>query len=326
MLPSQPPTVVSLTNPLDALYYGVVEVGIPSLPLHILFDTGSSDLWISSAQCGHMPCNSHVVYDGSNSYTYTQGSVYFFTPYGSGSITGVASSDLLKMGNARIHNQKFLESAEETDSVFTKSSFNGIVGLGYRYRLKSNSTTLMDSLINNGLIRNNIFSFYFAPKEQSGSVLMLGGYDPEHVVSHITWIPVIDNSSYWLVSVDAITFGFLILSIGGQVIFDSGTNLIAGNPELVRMLNARLHPVVADDGSTIVACEGQPSMTFVFNATPFTLLPSDYLLPYNGTHCQSSLVPIDIPTDVWVLGNVFLHKVYSVFDMDNELVGLGLSR
>lgn len=70
----QSASIVSLTDafPGNPQYYGEIALGTPPQKFNVIFDTGSSNLWIPSSHCGwfNIACRLHRRYFASKSTTY----------------------------------------------------------------------------------------------------------------------------------------------------------------------------------------------------------------------------------------------------------------
>jgi hypothetical protein len=59
---------VSLTNVYDTKYVGIIGVGTPPQNVSVIFDTGSSNLWVTSSLCPQTTaCRLHQSYDNAAS-------------------------------------------------------------------------------------------------------------------------------------------------------------------------------------------------------------------------------------------------------------------
>jgi len=75
----------------NAQYFGTIEIGTPPQTFDVIFDTGSSNLWVPKVGCTHcgLPFISHKKkYDDSKSSSYEADGADFNIMYGSGSVKG----------------------------------------------------------------------------------------------------------------------------------------------------------------------------------------------------------------------------------------------
>lgn len=79
---------VPLVNELDATYFGEIELGTPGQRFTVIFDTGSSDLWVMGANCSSPACMNHRRFDSNISRTFERNGANFAIVYGTGQVAG----------------------------------------------------------------------------------------------------------------------------------------------------------------------------------------------------------------------------------------------
>lgn len=116
---------VTIKDYSNAQYYGVLEVGSPPQSFTVIFDTGSSNLWIPEINCKN--CGYWFLNGGKHKYDHSKSSTYqvdgsdFHIQYGSGDVKGSFSVDDVTLAeDIVIKGQKF---AEVSDA--------GGLGMGY---------------------------------------------------------------------------------------------------------------------------------------------------------------------------------------------------
>lgn len=90
----------------NSQYYGEISLGTPEQTFEVIFDTGSSDLWVAGSKCDDS-CGRHAKYDSSASSTYKANGTSFDIMYGSGPVSGYQSVDTMNMGGLKVSEQMF---------------------------------------------------------------------------------------------------------------------------------------------------------------------------------------------------------------------------
>ncbi|CAI0550780.1 unnamed protein product [Linum tenue] len=255
--------VITLKNYLDAQYYGEIGVGSPPQTFTVIFDTGSSNLWVPSSKCYFsLACFLHSRYKSSHSSTYKENGtetgmssdcgIVLVDPgtsaainYGSGSLSGFFSQDSVKVGHLVVEDQDFIEATKEPGITFLAAKFDGILGLGFQEISVGNAVPVWYNMVNQGLVKKPVFSFWLNRnvEGEEGGEIVFGGADPSHYKGKHTYVPV-TQKGYWqfdmgdvLISSESIS-GFC--AGGCKAIADSGTSLLAGPTVLPKQVCSQI--------------------------------------------------------------------------------------
>lgn len=322
---------VPLTNFMDAQYYGVIQLGSPAQEFKVIFDTGSANTWVPSKECSSFACLLHKRYDSSKSSTFKANQTEFKIRYGSGAVEGFISTDRMEVGGLEIKDQGFGETTKMPGFTFAFAKFDGIMGLGYDTISVEGVVPPFYNMLKQKLIEDAVFSFYLARAQEGtpeGGSLVFGGVEEKYMDGPLKYAPVV-RKGYWEVALDSFCVGDDDLGIKGTAAIDTGTSLIALPSAVSETINKKIGAKKGFRGIYTVDCaaiKDLPPVIFEFGGHKFPLEAQDYILQTSGG-CISPFMGLDLPgLKLWIVGDAFLRRYYTVYDMDKHRVGFAPAR
>ena len=198
-----------------------------------------------------------------------------------GTCDGTSSS-----GQIHIKNQKF-GNVEKQKTIFTGSNFEAIIGMAYPALAEKGVTPVFDEMINQKLLKTNVFAFYFTTKqaEQQGiqSDMTFGYYDKSKFKGDVDWHPITYKYMFG-VKLDDVKVGGKSLAMcegrkdGCMITFDSGTSLMSMPTWAAqKMMQAKL-----PTANFVVPCKSEKDfgdMSLVINGKEYVLDNSEWMFP-----------------------------------------------
>lgn len=210
--------------------------------------------------------------------------------------------------------------------------FNGLMGMGFQQLSTTKTVTPFQNLLSQKIIDDPIFAFKLNSKaSKNGGQLTLGGIDRQDYEGSITWLPV-TKELYWEVSLEKIHLGPLTIEDHSRAIIDTGTSLIACPSFMADYINMAIGAQPTSAGLYIIDCKlvpTLPKLELTMGGHKFDLEGDEYTLRFEDI-CVSVFSGLDLPSDdgrpMWILGDAFIRKYYSVFDMGKRRIGLAKAR
>ncbi|KAG5453786.1 plasmepsin-2 [Clonorchis sinensis] len=311
-------------------YYGVVGIGTPSKDFRLLFDTGSTILWVHNKDARHDLRPFKNIFDSNKSSTFVDSTTAFRAKYATFAVYGFVSTDILKLGDRSLTGT--FGPANFFDGQPNQHSWNdGILGLGRRQVYSQFKTMFVDQLFEQGLISRRVFAFVFCKYPLRDATVIFGEITTDHIPGEVSFVKPSQTErfpNHWVIPINRIELSTgETLATGVHALLDTGTPL----SYLPVHVTNRLYALIGATklvNRNVVACDRVPSMpTLRFNFGSFELLlePQQYIFVSGSERspiCWPTIRPA-LPGMAFelVLGLQFLKHFHTVFDVDADQVG-----
>ncbi|CAJ0566433.1 unnamed protein product, partial [Mesorhabditis spiculigera] len=310
-------------------YYGEIEVGTPSQKFYTDFDTGSSITWQACSSCREGSCAQQTLdkFDCSGSSTCntttdkeTFLSVRFSVPYADRSeVSGRLFTDRLCLAGYCTKEPVPIGCADTMKGVFTRK-LGGIFGLDIAGIPMSALHSIFEDKKN---CPDPVFAFYLNTTldntQQSGGEITFCEADPEHYEGPISWVPVDAEvrDEAWFVTPEKIVVGQREFP-GVSAVVDSGTTMMLLPEEILEELALRK----LDDEYPCANATDFPVISLFMGAYEIRMTGADYSIQTSKRgYCSLGVSGSSGIQGINILGDVFMRKVYTVFDYGNRRIG-----
>jgi len=322
------PTPIVINNYQNAQYVGEITVGTPGEQMRVVYDTGSSNLWVPNPKCCFF-LTSHNLYHSKKSSTHKANGTKFNIEYGSGPVAGFYSTDSMTIGNVKTDDYLFAEVTDVSGLGLGYNSllghFDGIAGLGWDSISVDGVQTPLQALIASGELAEPIFAFFMG--NNADGELTLGGVNTNHYSGDFTYVPLC-STTYWQVAMDGLKLDNNTIGTTPYAIIDSGTSLMAGPSADVNSIATALNLTSVLGKEWMVDCDKKYRLAWTIGGIDYVLDETAMILSNSGGSCLFGMMGIDVPAPagpLWILGDVFMRQYYTKFDVGQKRVGFATS-
>lgn len=270
-------------------YSGEISMGSPAQNFRVVFDTGSGNIVVPSADCTNKSCRMHRRYNISKSDSALAINVdgepvpedelcdQVVIGYGTGKLTGEFVREKVCIGESCVDVNAVM-AVEMSAQPFTKLEFDGIFGLG----LDTLAVTTEFSFFNAFARANPGAATQFGVFLTSGedNEIALGGFNEHRLLTPIQWAPVVEQDlGYWQVQIKEVRIGNRTLPIcqGGTCrgIVDTGSSHLGVPSAYMQEFSNSL----SADGQDVSDCRlaNAPDLEVVLEGFVLTLTPENYM-------------------------------------------------
>ncbi|KAL9001183.1 MAG: hypothetical protein Q9169_000367 [Polycauliona sp. 2 TL-2023] len=346
--PTQTNSAAVHNDGTDFSYFTSVEFGSSSKIMHLLVDTGASNTWVMASDCESEVCAAHNTFGKEHSVSLKVSRDEFNLTYGTGSVAGLTATDTVKLAGFSVSLPFGL--AHTVSEDFESYPIDGILGLGPPTSKSSDYPTFMETIQKTNALSSKLFGVNLQ-RSSNGATdgeLSFGAPDSTKYEGDLSYTSVIVGASMWEIPIDEVKVNGNVCALTGKTaIMDTGvsasflsalmfrltkpgcsqTSFMLLPPADAKELHRRIPSAEADaDGEAFnIPCSTKTPIQLRFSDILYNISPADYVgspLEEGSNTCISNILgkkPFE--DDQWLVGDVFLKNVYTVFDYDGERLG-----
>jgi hypothetical protein len=313
----------------DFSYFSGVKFGSEGTNLWMLIDTGAANTWVMGSQCTTSACNTHDTFGTTDSETLNTTTSPWTVSYGTGTVSGVLASDMVALANYSIDLGFGL--ATTTSDDFNNYPMDGILGLGRPDSNKLDTPSLMSLMASQELLQSNILGIHLqrAGDGATDGQITFGAVDNAKFTSPLSYTNTVTAGGLWEIPVGDAAVGSSSAKMTGKTaVVDTGTSYILMPPLDAATFHALFQGSTGSGANYMIPCSTTAMISFTFSGVAYQVPPKDYLgkADSTGKMCASNIIGQQaFGANQWILGDVFLKNVYTVFDFDENRIGEPLS-
>jgi len=332
----------------DSLYLTPVQIGTPAQTLYLDFDTGSSDLWVWSAE---LPTNIksqasgkyQTIFDQTKSSTFkkTTGSTWQISYGDNSSASGDVGTDNVTIGGVTIKNQS-IELAKKMSTQFVQGAGSGLLGLAWgsinTVKPKQVATPVENMITQEDIPKTaELFTAYLgswrdANEADKGQSFYTFGYiDPDIVKASGTdvyYTPVDNSQGFWQFSSTSYSInGKTTARTGNTAIADTGTTLALVADDVCAAIYKAIPGAKYDSTQqgyifpTATTAAQLPDVAFAVGDKLFHVGKEDLGFADAGNGFVYGGIQSRGDLDFDILGDTWLKGIYAIFDQGNTQFG-----
>jgi cathepsin D len=315
----------------DLSYFSKIKFGSKGKDMWMLLDTGAANTWVMGSNCTTSACLAHDTFGSQDSSTLHVTTTPWSVSYGTGTVEGVTVTDTVAFANYTV--EMGFGSATNTSNDFNNYPMDGILGLGRPASNQIGTPTVMQVLDDKNLLQANILGIHLQRNSDGAKdgQITFGGVDRSKFQGSLSYTATVSaDSNLWEIPVDDVAVsGTSCKFTGRSAIVDTGTSYVLMPPADAKILHAQIPGSTNTGGSPnfMIPCSTTKTIQFTFSGVIYSVQPDDYLgkADSTGKMCASNIIGQQAySANQWILGDVFLKNVYTVFDFDKDRIGFGV--
>jgi cathepsin D len=316
----------------DLSYFSAIKFGSKGKDMWMLLDTGAANTWVMGSNCTTSACLAHDTFGGQDSSTLHVTTMPWSVSYGTGTVEGVTVTDTVAFANYSVG--MGFGSATFASDDFNNYPMDGILGLGRTASNQIGMPTVMQVLDDNNLLQANILGIHLQRNSDGAKdgQITFGGVDRSKFQGSLSYTATVSaDSNLWEIPVDDVAVGGTSCKLTGRsAIIDTGTSYVLMPLGDAQILHAQIPGSTNTGGSPnfMIPCSTTKIIQFTFSGVTYSVQPKDYVSKANsaGKMCASNIIGQQAySANQWILGDVFLKNVYTVFDFDKNRIGFGVN-
>ncbi|KAF9571419.1 Leucine aminopeptidase 1 [Mortierella alpina] len=327
---------------LDKQWVAAMMIGSSQQEFSVIFDTGSSDLWVPSSNCYSQACLSLRRFNPAKSSTFQSLNLPWSINYADSlSVSGTIAVDDVTIAGIKINKQTFGPASVVYGSP-TALEFDGMLGLAFDSNSEIGAATPVTNMMLQGQLDEPVVSVWLNKASNqdkslsNGGQFIFGGVDGSLFEGEITYVQV-TSADDWQVTVDEVHIGrkeLPLSSSSAKAIVDTGSSYILFPDYLAVAFHREIPNSRYDDKlgwqipCALANSRTVGDLTFTLGGKKFSVPLSDIVIltsEYKG-YCLSII-------DSWkevdghsgqsgiLLGDLFIKNQYVVFDYGKRRIG-----